>query len=152
MLVVLGDPGMGKSTLLATAADQARSAGLRCYRRRAGSGGDLAFAGLHQLLAPVLDAAAGHPRHQARALLGGLGLAAEPAAADPLVTRIAALALLSDISESAPVLAAINDAHSIDRSSSTCWPSSAPSWTPNGSACCSARGGSAAPGFDHAGR
>ena len=57
------------------------------------------------------------PRHQAQALLGALGLAAEPAAADRLVTGIAALTLLSDVSESAPVLAVIDDAHWIDRSS-----------------------------------
>jgi len=118
VLVVLGDAGMGKTTLLANAADQARSAGLRVLSATGReSEANRAFAGLHQLLAPVLDAAAGLPRHQARALLGALGLAAEPATADRLVTGIAALTLLSDMSESAPVLAVIDDAHWIDRSS-----------------------------------
>ena len=118
VLVVLGDAGMGKSTLLATGADQARSAGMQVLSAIGReSEASLAFAGLHQLLAPVLDAAAGLPQHQAQALLGALGLAAAPAAADRLVIGIAVLSLLSDVSESTPVLAVIDDAQWIDRSS-----------------------------------
>jgi DNA-binding CsgD family transcriptional regulator len=117
VLVLLGDAGMGKSTLLANAADQARSAGLQVLSATGReSEASLAFAGLHQLLTPVLAAAAGLPQHQAQALLGALGLAPEPAA-ERLLTAIAALTLLSDVSESAPVLAVIDDAHWIDRSS-----------------------------------
>jgi DNA-binding CsgD family transcriptional regulator len=117
VLVVLGDAGMGKTTLLANAADRARSAGMRVLSATGReSEASLAFAGLHQLLAPVTGAAAALPRHQAQALLGALGLAAEPAA-DRLVTGIAALTLLSDMSESTPVLAVVDDAHWIDRSS-----------------------------------
>ncbi len=117
VLTVLGDAGMGKTTLLASAAERARSAGMQVLSATGReSEASLAFAGLHQLLAPVLDAAAGLPQHQAQALLGALGLTAAPAA-DRLVTGIAALALLSDVSESAPVLAVIDDAHWIDRSS-----------------------------------
>jgi predicted RNA-binding Zn-ribbon protein involved in translation (DUF1610 family) len=118
VLVVLGDAGMGKSTLLANAADQARSAGLQVlWATGRESEASFAFAGLHQLLTPVLDAAAGLPQHQAQALLGALGLAAAPAAADGLVTGLAALTLLSDVSESTPVLAVIDDAQWTDRSS-----------------------------------
>jgi predicted ATPase len=118
VLLVLGDAGTGKSMLLANAADRARSAGLRVLQATGReSEASLAFAGLHQLLKPVIEAAAGLPRRQAQALLGALGLAAEPAAADPLVTGIAALTLLSDVSETAPVLIVIDDAHWLDRSS-----------------------------------
>jgi DNA-binding CsgD family transcriptional regulator/tetratricopeptide (TPR) repeat protein len=117
VLVVLGDAGLGKTTLLANAADRARSAGQQVLSATGReSEASLAFAGLHQLLAPVLDAAASLPQHQAQALLGALGLTAAPAA-DRLVTGIAALTLLSDLSESAPVLIVIDDAHWIDRSS-----------------------------------
>src|SRR3984957_12986044 len=117
VLVVLGDAGMGKTTLLASAAERARSAGMQVLSATGReSEASLAFAGLHQLLAPVLDAAAGLPQHQAQALLGALGLTAAPAA-DRLVTGGAPLTLLSDVSESAPVLAVIDDAHWIDRSS-----------------------------------
>ncbi len=49
-LLILGDPGMGKTVLLAEAAREARLAGVR-VRAAAGreSEQDLAFAGLHQL-------------------------------------------------------------------------------------------------------
>jgi DNA-binding CsgD family transcriptional regulator len=118
VLVVLGDAGIGKSTLLAGAAGRARSAGLRVLAatgRESEEG--LAFAGLHQLLIPVLEAAADLPARQKRALLGALGLTAAPAAADRLVTGVAALTLLSDVSAPAPVLAVVDDAHWLDRSS-----------------------------------
>jgi DNA-binding CsgD family transcriptional regulator/tetratricopeptide (TPR) repeat protein len=117
VLVVHGDAGMGKTSLLASAADRAVAAGLRVLRatgRESEAG--LAFAGLHQLLVPVLDAAADLPERQAQALLGALGLAAAPAA-DRLVTAVAALTLLSDVSGSGPVLAVVDDAHWLDRSS-----------------------------------
>jgi tetratricopeptide (TPR) repeat protein len=56
VLVLLGDAGMGKSALLADAARQARTAGLRVLQVTGReSEQDLAFAGLHQLLRPVLD-------------------------------------------------------------------------------------------------
>ena len=38
----------------------------------------LAFAGLHQLLRPVLSSAAGLPARQSQALSGALGLSADP--------------------------------------------------------------------------
>src|SRR6202042_618852 len=78
---------------------------------------NLAFAGLHQLLRPVLSSAASLPERQAQALLGALGLAADPAAPDPLLTAVAVLTLLSDLSEHSPVLVVADDAHWLDRSS-----------------------------------
>ncbi len=117
VLVVLGDAGMGKTVLLEDAAQRARAAGLRVLWATAReSEANLAFAGLHQLLSPVLDGAAGLPQRQGQALRGALGLAAE-SAADRLVTGIAALTLLSDASERVPLLAVVDDAHWLDRSS-----------------------------------
>jgi DNA-binding CsgD family transcriptional regulator/tetratricopeptide (TPR) repeat protein len=128
VLLVIGEAGMGKTALLADAADRARSAGMRVlsvtgreseYR--------LAFAGLHQLLRPVLAGVAGLPGRQAQALLGALGLGADPGAPgpgapdpggpDPLLTGAAVLTLLSDLSERSPVLVVADDAHWLDRSS-----------------------------------
>jgi hypothetical protein len=63
----------------------------------------LAFAGLHQLLRPVLSSVAGLPGRQARALSGALGLSADPVAPDPLLTAVAVLTLLSDLSERSAV-------------------------------------------------
>ena len=118
VLVVTGAAGMGKTVLLAEAADQARSAGLRVLSVTGReSESRLAFAGLHQLLRPVLSGAVGLPARQAQALLGALGLAADPGAADPLLTGVAVLTLLSDLSERSPVLVVADDAHWLDRSS-----------------------------------
>ena len=81
VLLVTGEAGMGKSVLLADAAERARSAGIRVLSVTGReSESRLAFAGLHQLLRPVLSSAARLPSRQALALLGALGLAAEPVA------------------------------------------------------------------------
>ena len=118
VLLVIGDAGMGKTALLADAAERARSAGMRVLAVTGReSESNLAFAGLHQLLRPVLSSAAGLPGRQAQALLGALGLAADAAAPDPLLTGVAVLTLLSDLSERSPVLVVADDAHWLDRSS-----------------------------------
>src|SRR3984957_15092513 len=77
----------------------------------------LAFAGLHQLVRAVLCRTTALPGRQDQALQGALGLAADPVAADPLLTGVAVLTLLSDLSERSPVLVAADDAHWLDRSS-----------------------------------
>ena len=118
VLLVTGEAGMGKSVLLADAAGRARAAGMRVLPVTGReSESRLAFAGLHQLLRPVLPAAAGLPGRQAQALLGALGLSADPGPADPLLTGVAVLTLLSDLSERSPVLVVADDAHWLDRSS-----------------------------------
>jgi DNA-binding CsgD family transcriptional regulator len=118
MLLVTGEAGMGKTALLADAAGRARSAGMRVLSVTGReSESRLAFAGLHQLLRPVLSSAAGLPARQAEALMGALGLAAGPVAPDPLLTGVAVLTLLSDLSEQSPVLVVADDAHWLDRSS-----------------------------------
>src|SRR6202035_1544480 len=76
------------------------------------------FAGLHQLLRPVLSSAADLPGRQAQALSWALGLSADPGAPDPLLTGAAVLTLLSDLSERSPVLVVADDAHWLGRSSS----------------------------------
>jgi hypothetical protein len=118
VLLVIGEAGMGKTVLLTDAADRARSAGMRVLLVTGReSESKLAFAGLHQLLRPVLSSVAGLPDRQAQALLAALGLAADPIAPDPLLTGVAVLTLLSDLSESCPVLVVADDAPWLDRSS-----------------------------------
>jgi DNA-binding CsgD family transcriptional regulator len=118
VLVVTGEAGMGKTVLLADTAERAQAAGMRVLRVTGReSESRLAFAGLHQLLRPVLSSAAGLPGRQARALLGALGLSADPGAPDPLLTGAAVLTLLSDLSEQSPVVVVADDAHWLDRSS-----------------------------------
>jgi DNA-binding CsgD family transcriptional regulator len=118
VLLVTGEAGMGKTALLADAAGRARSAGMRVLSVTSReSESRLAFAGLHQLLRPVLSGAAGLPDRQTQALMGALGLAEDPVAPDPLLTGVAVLTLLSDLSEQSPVLVVADDAHWLDRSS-----------------------------------
>jgi DNA-binding CsgD family transcriptional regulator len=118
VLVVIGEAGMGKTMLLADAADRARMAGMRVLSVTGReSESRLAFAGLHQLLRPVLSRTAELPSRQAEALLGALGLAPAPGAPDPLLTGVAVLTLLSDLSERSPVLVVADDVHWLDRSS-----------------------------------
>ena len=118
VLIVTGEAGMGKTMLLADTVGWARLAGLRVLSVTGReSESRLAFAGLHQLLRPVLPAAAALPARQARALRGALGLSADPVAPDPLLTGVAVLTLLSDLSERSPVLVVADDAHWLDRSS-----------------------------------
>ena len=62
VLLVLGEAGMGKTVLLADAAERARLAGMRVLSVTGReSESRLAFAGLHQLLRPVPPAASGLP-------------------------------------------------------------------------------------------
>jgi DNA-binding CsgD family transcriptional regulator/tetratricopeptide (TPR) repeat protein len=118
VLLVTGEAGMGKTVLLDDAAGRARLAGMRVLSVTGReSESRLAFAGLHQLLRPVLSSAAGLPGRQAQALMGALGLSADPGAPDPLLTGVAVLTLLSDLSERSPVLVVADDAHWLDRSS-----------------------------------
>ena len=118
VLVVLGDAGIGKSVLLADMAQRARSSGARVLAvtgREPES--NLPFAALHQLLRPVVDSTVDLPARQSKALRGALGLTAEPVPPDRLLTGIAALTLLSGISERSPLLVIVDDTHLLDRSS-----------------------------------
>jgi hypothetical protein len=76
-LVVRGDPGVGKTALMGYLASRAVSQGCR-VERAAGvqSEMELAFAGLHQLCAPMLDRAERLPEPQRDALCTALGVAA----------------------------------------------------------------------------
>ncbi len=113
-LLVLGDPGIGKSALAQMASRRAAGRGMRVLTC-AGVPGEahLSFAGLHQLLRPVLAAADGLPRGQRDALLTALGLGDGAAPALPLV-GLAALEVLATGAERAPVLVVAEDVHWLD--------------------------------------
>jgi tetratricopeptide (TPR) repeat protein len=117
-LLVLGDPGIGKSALAAVARRRAADRGIRVLAC-AGVPGEthLSFAGLHQLLRPVLAEAGGLPSGQRDALLTALGVGDGTAPALPLV-GLATLELLAAGAGRAPVLVVAEDVHWLD--SSTC--------------------------------
>jgi DNA-binding CsgD family transcriptional regulator len=115
VLVLRGEPGVGKTALLDCAVGSA--AGLRVVRvAGVESEMELAFAALQQLCAPMLDKLAGLPDPQ-RAALGvafGLNTGAAP---DRFLVGLAALGLLSEAAEQQPLLCVIDDAQWLDRAS-----------------------------------
>jgi DNA-binding CsgD family transcriptional regulator len=114
--VLSGEPGVGKSVLLAHAVDQA--AGMRILQvTGVETEIDLAFAGLDQLVRPVLDLTERLPRRQADALLGALGLI-DHVSQDRFLVAAATLSLLSEAAEDGPVLCLVDDAHWVDQPSS----------------------------------
>src|SRR4029077_2826358 len=118
VLMVLGEAGIGKTVLLSQAERQARAAGMRVLSAVGReSEQDLGFAGLHQLLRRVLARMADLPDRQAKALLGAFALAADPVPPDAVITGIAVLTLLSELSEDGPLLVMADDAQWLDRAS-----------------------------------
>jgi DNA-binding CsgD family transcriptional regulator len=113
-LLAVGDPGIGKSALAEAAGERARDRGMRVLACQGIPGeAHLPFAGLHQLLRPVLAGADSLPAGQREALLTALGVAAGPAPATPVV-GLAALELLADAAAEMPVLAVAEDVHWLD--------------------------------------
>src|SRR5690349_21096758 len=93
--VIRGDPGVGKTVLLDYLAERAR--GCRIARATGvQSEMELAFAGLHQLCAPMLDHLDRIPVPQRDTLRTALGLAAGPPP-DRFLVGLAVLSLLSEV-------------------------------------------------------
>jgi DNA-binding CsgD family transcriptional regulator len=114
-LVLRGEPGIGKSVLLAYAADSARDMRvLRCVGIEAEH--ELPFAGMHQLVRPCLDLLDRLPGPQAAALRGALGLSFD-AVQDRFLVGVGLLSLLAEACEDGPVLCCIDDAQWLDRPS-----------------------------------
>ena len=115
VLVVHGEPGVGKTALLEYSIESA--AGLRVVRvAGVESEMELAFAALHQLCAPMLDKLAGLPDPQREALGVAFGLNTG-AAPDRFLVGLAALSLLSAAAERQPLLCVVDDAQWLDRAS-----------------------------------
>jgi ABC-type phosphonate transport system ATPase subunit len=90
VLAVHGEPGVGKTTLLEYLAD--RAAGCRVLRvAGVQSEMELAFAGLHQLSAPLLGRLGAVPEPQREALRTAFGMSAGPAP-DRFLVGLAVLA------------------------------------------------------------
>lgn len=115
VLILAGDPGAGKSVLLDFAAEHARRAGGRVLRAVGGeSEAHLGFAGLHQLLRPVLGELDRLPPRQRSALRTVLALDEGIEVPEGMLVGSAVLTLLSDLAESVPLLVVVDDAQWID--------------------------------------
>ena len=115
-LLLRGEPGIGKSVLLERARSRAIAHGAQQFATvGVESEGELAFAGLHQLLVPIVGLVAHLPRPQRQVLEAVLGIStgAEP---DLFRVAMAAFHLFTVAAESAPMLLAVDDAHWLDQS------------------------------------
>jgi predicted ATPase len=115
VLVVHGDPGVGKSALLEWTVEEGRA--LRVLRTVGVEGEmELPFAALQQLCSPILDRSARLPDPQRDALSVAFGLSSGQAP-NPFLVGLAALGLLSEASEERPLLCVVDDAQWLDRAS-----------------------------------
>src|SRR5258708_7762752 len=106
-LVVRGEPGVGKTALLAYLAEHApgcrvvRAAGVQSEM-------ELAFAGLHQLCAPLLDRLERLPLPQGDALRTAFGISSG-SRPDRFFIGLAVLSLLSDAAQEQPLICLVDD-------------------------------------------
>ena len=115
--IVRGAAGVGKSALLADAADRARRRGMTVLATTGVPAEEnLQFAALHQLLRPVLPFVEGLPSTQRAAIRTTFGQSEGPAP-DRFLIALAVLELLADAAESRPMLLIVDDVHWLDRSS-----------------------------------
>src|SRR2546421_12046484 len=106
-LVVSGEPGVGKTALLDYLVE--RASGCRVVRATGvESEMELAYAGLHQLLAPMLDRVERLPAPQRDALRMAFGLA-PGSPPDWFFIGLAVLSLLSDVAEERPLICVVDD-------------------------------------------
>ena len=116
-LLLTGEPGVGKTALLAAAAGMATTDGVRVVD---GSGveyeTDVSFAGLHQLVDPLYDDLVQMPRSSRLVLEVALGVGSGPAP-DRLAVLSASLALFRRAASGEPLLVVVDDLQWLDRAS-----------------------------------
>src|SRR5262249_41049223 len=107
VLVVRGEPGIGKTAMLDYLAGRAtgdvlRRAGVEAER-------ELAFAGLQRLCAPLMPAIDGLPQPQQDALAAAFGLQAS-SVPDPFLVGLAVHGLLTITARARPQICVVDDA------------------------------------------
>lgn len=116
-LVIDGEAGIGKSTLLTAAADWASADG---YGRLGCSGlqsqAEVGFAGVHELIHPLMAHTRDLPARQRSALMTAFGLEDGPAP-DRLLVSLAILGLLEEAATRRRLILVIDDVQWLDQSS-----------------------------------
>jgi DNA-binding CsgD family transcriptional regulator len=115
VLVMYGDPGVGKTALLEQALEAVPD--FRVVRAGGVEGEmELAFAALQQLCAPILGLSERLPDPQREALSVAFGLSVGRPP-DPFLVGLAVLGLVSEAAEERPLLCLVDDAQWLDGSS-----------------------------------
>src|SRR5438309_10098042 len=115
-VVVRGEAGIGKSALLQRVRRRAEAQGVRALITvGVESEAEFAFAGLHQLLRPVIGALAQLPGSQRQTLEAALGLGVD-LKPDSFRVAVAAFQLICEVADSVPVALIVDDAHWLDGS------------------------------------
>lgn len=113
VLVLRGEPGVGKTELLQYVVEQA--AGVRCVHvAGVQSDMELAFAGLQQLCAPLVEHADELPEPQREALAVAFGQGVGPTP-DRFLVGLAVLSLIAAAAHDQPLLCVIDDAQWLDQ-------------------------------------
>jgi DNA-binding CsgD family transcriptional regulator len=115
-VLVEGEAGIGKTTLLAAVERHARRAGFRVLTCTGIQGANsVGFDGLHELLHPLLPFASALPPRQRTALLTALAVEDGPSP-DRLLVSTATLGLLEEAASHRPVFVRTEDLQWLDRS------------------------------------
>ncbi|HXM54781.1 MAG TPA: ATP-binding protein, partial [Candidatus Dormibacteraeota bacterium] len=114
-LVIRGEPGIGKSAVIAAATAGARTRGFQVLTATGvQSEAELPFAGLHQLAHALVAGIESLPDPQRDAVRAAFGQTAS-ATPDPFLIALATLQLLADEAGRAPLLVVAEDAQWLDR-------------------------------------
>src|SRR5260370_17958571 len=117
-LLVRGEAGIGKSALLERARERVRAMGGRVLSTVGVElEAELAFAGLHQLLHPIIGLTERLSEAQRRAIDAAFGVSNE-LEPDPYRMALAAFHLVCDAADVGPVALIVVAAHSLDLSTS----------------------------------
>ena len=119
-VLLSGEAGVGKSALLAVAAARGESEGVRLLSvSGVRSEAHIAFAGLHQMLRPLLERVQRLPWPQRNALMATFGMEFgmdDASAPDNFLIGLGALEVLAEEAKKNPLMVVIDDAHWLDPS------------------------------------
>jgi DNA-binding CsgD family transcriptional regulator len=118
-LIVLGDPGIGKTALLEAAGDAAHDM-LVLGATGVEAEAQLPFAALGEIAAPLVEGMPGLPEPQADALATALALRPVSRPTDRLAAYAGFLGLVRGVAQERPVLILVDDAQWLDSASTEC--------------------------------